>query len=189
VASALLGHWLLRRTPDGWAGGPIVETEAYLHGDPACHAFCGPTRRNRVMWGPPGFAYVYLIYGFHCCVNAVCGAEGVAEAVLIRAIEPGIGVEWMQRQRTVNSDVSLTNGPGKLCQALDIDRELDGANLCSDDSPLVIARPHGLEEFVRSRGGVAVSRRIGITKAAEELLRFYLPSSPSVSRKPAAKAP
>src|SRR5690242_6159750 len=101
VAPALLGKWLIRNTPAGPCGGPIVETEAYVQGDPACHAFCGPTARNRVMWGHPGVAYVYLIYGNHFCVNAVCCPEGTAEAVLIRAIEAAQGQEWMFRQRPV----------------------------------------------------------------------------------------
>src|SRR5437870_3143652 len=109
VAPGLLGHWLIRNTPQGPCGGPIVEVEAYLTNDPACHAFCGRTERNKTMWGAPGHGYVYLIYGYHCCVNAVCQPEGVGEAVLIRALEPEFGENWMHQQRPVADRKHLTN--------------------------------------------------------------------------------
>ena len=101
VAPALLGHWLIRNTPKGPCGGPIVETEAYLVDDPACHGARGLTARNRVMFGAPGHGYVYLIYGFYFCMNAVCQPQGVAEAVLIRALEVGLGEEFMRQHRPV----------------------------------------------------------------------------------------
>src|SRR6516225_5254593 len=117
VAPELLGHFLIRNTPNGPCGGAIVETEAYLVGDPACHAAPGLTKRNRVMFGHPGHGYVYLIYGFHFCVNAVCRPAGTAEAVLIRAIEAAFDVPFMISHRGVREERQLTNGPAKLCQA------------------------------------------------------------------------
>ncbi len=183
VAPSLLGHWLIRRTANGDCGGPIVETEAYLVGDPACHAFVGRTNRNRVMWGIPGMAYVYLIYGFHYCVNAVCQPEGVAEAVLIRAIEPSFGIEAMRQQRPAGNPIDLTNGPGKLCAALGITRELDGADLCQRRSQLLIGENPDRVAFLQANGPVVTTTRVGITKAAELPLRFYLKASPFYSNK------
>ena len=182
VAGRLLGHWLVRNTPAGPAGGPIVETEAYLCDDPACHAAPGLTPRNRVMFGPPGHAYVYFIYGNHYCVNAVCRPAGIAEALLIRAIEAEWNPAFMRRQRPVRDVRQLTNGPAKLCQALAIDRKLDGVDLCDSAGPLFIARAPGLAPFLRERGPVVTTTRIGITKAAHLPLRFYLAASPYVSR-------
>src|SRR5580658_9290424 len=100
VAPRLLGHWLMRNLPSGPCGGPIVEVEAYHEEDPASHAFGGQTARNQAMYGPPGHAYVYLIYGFHCCVNAVCRRAGCAEAVLIRAVEVVACLEAMRQNQT-----------------------------------------------------------------------------------------
>jgi DNA-3-methyladenine glycosylase len=183
VAPALLGHWLIRNTANGPCGGPIVETEAYLVGDPACHGAPGPTARNRVMFGAPGHGYVYLIYGFYYCVNAVCQPRGVAEAVLIRAIEVAIGEEFMRRRRPVDAVRDLTNGPGKLCLAMDIDRRLDGVDLCNASSPLFIARNPAVKEFRREREPIVAGTRIGLTKAADLALRFYLEVSPFVSQR------
>ena len=118
----------------------IVETEAYVIDDPACHGYGGESARNRSMYGPPGHAYVYFIYGVYWCVNAVCRPKGIAEAVLIRAVEPVAGIDLMRAQRPVAHDKQLTNGPGKLCTALEIDRALDGADLCNAQSPLWVAR-------------------------------------------------
>lgn len=183
VAPLLLGHWLIRNTAQGPCGGLIVETEAYLCDDPACHGAPGLTERNRVMFGPPGHAYVYLIYGYHFCVNAVCRPQGVAEAVLIRAIEPTFGPEIMHRNRHVKSVPQLTNGPAKLCQALDIDRALDNADLCEPASPLFIARNPALTEALKERAPIVTTTRIGITKASALPLRFYLKRSPCISQK------
>jgi DNA-3-methyladenine glycosylase len=183
VARRLLGHYLIRNTPDGPCGGAIVETEAYLIGDPACHGAPGPTARNRVMFGAPGHAYVYLIYGFHFCVNAVCRPAGIAEAVLIRAIDVQMGEKGLRSRRSVERSENLTNGPGKLCQAMDITRELDGVDLCAPKSALFIAENEAVEKFRKTNGPVVVTTRIGITKAAALPLRFYLEGSPFVSRR------
>jgi DNA-3-methyladenine glycosylase len=186
VAPRLLGHWLIRNSLEGPCGGPIVETEAYLRDDPACHAAPGLTRRNRVMFGPPGHGYVYFIYGAHYCVNAVCMSKGVAEAVLIRAIEPALRKEAMMEHRPVRNGQELTNGPAKLCQALDIDRDLDGVDLCDARSPLFIARDAEVGRFRTKQGPLVTTRRVGITRAAGLLLRFYLDGSTYVSKRAAA---
>ncbi|MEP6663508.1 MAG: DNA-3-methyladenine glycosylase [Verrucomicrobiota bacterium] len=183
VAPLLLGHWLLRRTPTGVCGGPIVEVEAYVNDDPACHAFAGETPRNRSMWSAPGTSYVYLIYGYHFCINAVCCSPGIAEAILIRAIEPALGEKFLRAQRPVLKDNDLTNGPAKLCAAMKIDRTLDGINLCDERSPLFIAQNPKLELFRKERGPVVQTTRIGISKAVELPLRFYLEGSPFISRR------
>lgn len=183
VAAKVLGHWLVRNGPAGPCGGEIVETEAYLIGDPACHAFIGKTKRNQVMWGPPGHSYVYFIYGNHWCFNVVCQPPGIAEAVLIRALEPEFGLDFMRARRPVASPHHLTNGPGKLCAAMGIDRTLDGVDLCDTKSPLFIARNPSLKSFLQKRGPVITTTRIGITQAASLPLRFYLAGSPFVSRR------
>jgi DNA-3-methyladenine glycosylase len=181
VAPLLLGHWLIRNTAHGTCGGPIVETEAYLCDDPACHGAPGPTARNRVMFGAAGHGYVYLIYGYHFCVNAVCRPTGIAEAVLIRAIEPAFGESWMQLERPVAKPRDLTNGPAKLCQALKIDRALDGIDLCDLKSALFIAENPEVDIFRQQRGPIITTTRIGITRAAALPLRFYLEGSTFVS--------
>ena len=183
VAPELLGHWLIRNTASGPCGGAIVETEAYLKDDPACHAARGLTPRNRVMFGRPGHVYVYLIYGFHFCVNAVCRPPGVGEAVLLRAIEATLGEEFMRRERPVGETRELTNGPGKLCQAMNIDRGLDGVNLCDANSALFIARNAAVAKFRKQRGPMVTTTRVGITKAAALPLRFYLDGSEFVSKR------
>jgi DNA-3-methyladenine glycosylase len=183
VAPGLLGHWLLRRTPEGFAGGPIVETEAYLADDPASHGFMGPTARNGAMFGPPGHAYVYFIYGCHYCVNAVCRPAGAAEAVLIRAIAPEFGVEYLRRNRPGVEIAQLTNGPAKLCQALGIGRGLDGANLCDRQGELLIARNPAVAAWRTAAGPLVRVPRVGITRAATLPLRFFFRDSALVSRR------
>jgi DNA-3-methyladenine glycosylase len=183
VAPRLLGHWLIRNTPVGVCGGPIVETEAYVTNDPACHAAPGKTKRNRAMWETPGHSYVYLIYGFHFCFNAVCCPEGIADAVLIRAIEPAVGENFMRQQRPVARLPNLTNGPAKLCSAMNIERALDGIDLCDANSPLFIAQNPSAELFRNERGPIITATRIGITKAADMPFRFYLDKSSFVSKR------
>jgi DNA-3-methyladenine glycosylase len=158
--------------------GRIVETEAYLgYDDPASHGYLHRRNaRNNALFGPPGLWYVYLSYGMHWCANLVCQRPGLASAVLLRALEPLAGWETMRRRRGDVSDRELCSGPGKLCQALGITRDLDGARM--RQSPVIVRPPRAWEE---SR--IAVSPRIGITKAADWPLRFYLAGSPWTSRK------
>ena len=177
VAPALLGHWLIRRTPEGLVGGPIVETEAYVANDPACHAAPGLTKRNRVMFGPPGYAYVYLIYGFHFCVNAVCQPAGLAEALLIRAIEARFGVALMLARRAVAVPLNLTNGPGKLCMAMSVDKQLNGADL--------LGTTIWIEDRKLDPGPIRTSPRVGVDYAGEykdKPWRFFVDGNEHVSR-------
>jgi DNA-3-methyladenine glycosylase len=180
VARELLGAVLECRTPDGVASGRIVETEAYLgpH-DPACHAAAGLTARNRCLFGAPGTAYVYFIYGMHWCVNAVTREQGYGSAVLIRALEPVAGETLMRSRRGVGQARELTNGPAKLCDALGIDRRFDGVRL--DRGPLRILAAAPVPDAL-----VGVSARVGIRKAADWPLRFYEAGNPYVSRAPGA---
>ena len=169
VARDLIGATLLV----GGVGGTVVETEAYARDDPASHSFGGRTTRNASMFGPTGHAYVYRSYGVHWCLNAVCDAEALGSAVLVRALEPTVGIELMRERRGVADLRRLCSGPGRLCQALGVTGALDRLPL--DAPPFVF---EGRSEPMR----IAEGRRIGITRAAETPWRFCLSSSEFLSR-------
>jgi len=156
--------------------GRIVEVEAYLGtDDPAAHSFRGPTKRNATMWGEPGHLYVYFSYGMHWCCNPVCG-DGLA--VLLRALAPLEGVEAMRADRpAARRDRDLTNGPARLTQALGITGVDDGADLVTGDRGIVI-----VDDGTPPPASPVATPRIGITKAAAEPWRFYVPGDPHVSR-------
>jgi DNA-3-methyladenine glycosylase len=160
----------------GGASGVIVETEAYHHSEPACHAYVGLTARTRTLFGPPGRAYVYRSYGIHALLNPVCEPEGVGAAVLIRALEPLEGVELMQARRGVERLEQLCSGPGKLTQALGIELDRNGTDLV--DGPVTIAAP--LAAWCAP--ALVVGPRIGISKAVELPWRFCAGDSRHVSR-------
>ena len=169
VAPDLIGATLLVNG----VGGVIVEVEAYHHTDPAAHSYRGPTPRNRVMFGPPGFAYVYRSYGIHWCMNFVCEEEGSASAVLIRALEPTHGLAAMRRRRGVAEARMLCSGPGKLCEALAI--TIAHSTLPLDKPPIALfARTSAVE--------IAAGVRIGITKAVELPWRYGLKGSKFLSK-------
>ena len=182
VARNLLGAVLRAETPDGVASGRIVETEAYLgEHDAACHAASGRTARTHWLYGPPGTAYVYFIYGMYWCFNAVTRSEGLPSAVLVRAIEPLEGVDLMRERRGYpRRDQDLTNGPGKLCLALGITGEMNGFRL--DDSPLTVVQGEAVPD-----DQVEVTPRIGITKAAAWPLRWFVRGNTYVSKAPAVR--
>jgi DNA-3-methyladenine glycosylase len=188
VARALLGKLLVRKTPRGIVAGRIVETEAYLgKDDAAAHAASGRTARNAVLFGPPGHAYVYFIYGNHYCLNVSCLPDGDPGCVLLRALEPVAGIEQMAEARgielakeielgKISSLKKLSSGPGRMAEALEITRERDnGKSLVSARSDLRLA-----DDGYRVRG-VAVTPRIGIVKSAEQPLRYFIAESPFVS--------
>jgi len=180
VARELLGAVLESHGPDGLTSGRIVETEAYIgEHDLACHAAAGHTARTAPLYGSPGTAYVYFIYGMYWCFNAVTRAEGQPSAVLVRALEPLEGIDVMrQRRPTARRDVDLTNGPGKLCLALGIDKRFNRHSLRTP--PLVIRG--GIEVPDEN---VTITPRIGITQSADWPLRWFISDSPYASRTPA----
>jgi DNA-3-methyladenine glycosylase len=185
VARVMLGAVLECESSAGRAAGRIVETEAYLGPtDAASHAVVGLTDRTRDLFGPPGTSYVYFIYGVHWCFNAVSGRRNGGAAVLVRAIEPLEGLSLMRARRgsagrresaLARTDRTLTNGPGKLCEALGIDGHFSGLPL--QRLPLVVRRGREVAD-----ADVAISRRVGITRATEGMLRYYVRGSEFVSR-------
>jgi DNA-3-methyladenine glycosylase len=182
VSRDLLGKVLVRRQGRNLRAARIVEIEAYLgEGDPAAHAACGRTPRNAVLFGPPGHAYVYFIYGNHYCLNISCLPEGVAGCVLVRALEPLIGIEEMAKERTLSLNGSrdlrkLTSGPGRLTEAFSITRERDnGKDLTGTSSDLLVAD----DGYIPSR--VLITVRIGIVKAASRPLRYVIAGNEFVS--------
>lgn len=178
VARAALGQWLVHRTREGTVAGRIVETEAYRGPeDRAAHSYGGRrTARTASMFGPPGHAYVFFVYGMHHHFNLVTGAEGEPHAVLVRAVEPLLGLELMAKRRGVPADrASLTNGPGKVCQAFAIDRAHDGRDLCQGDLFLAAG----------ARWPAERSARIGVEYAgawAKRPWRFFARANRYVSR-------
>jgi len=184
VARALLGKLLLRKTPRGMLVGRVVETEAYLgEGDAAAHAAAGKTARNFVLFGPPGHAYVYFIYGNHFCLNVSCLPDGVPGCVLFRALEPVAGIEEMAKARGIevrrHSDLKkISSGPGRMSDALGITCDRDnGKSLVSARSDLQL-----VDAGYRVRR-VIVSPRIGVVKSAERPLRYFIAGNPFVSER------
>lgn len=172
VARDLLGQVLVRRSPHGAAAGIIVETEAYLQEDPACHANRGLTKRNKTMFGRPGLGYVYLIYGMHYCFNVVTAQVNIGEAVLIRALEPIAGIDLMEKRR--GSNRHLCSGPARLCQALDITTTDDGIDLLADEIFLLESR---------APAEIVTTTRIGISQGQDLPYRFYIRNNKFISRK------
>ncbi len=183
VARRVLGKVLVRVVDGKRMSGAIVESEAYRGSeDPASHAYRGRTRRNEVMFGEPGHAYVYFTYGAHFCLNLTCEPAGVPAAVLIRAIEPLEGIEDMKRNRGREEVEGLTDGPGKLTKALRIDKKLNGEDLVTSDRLFV--------EEGRIPLSVGASARVGISNGTEHRWRFFVRGNKFVSRgAPSASRP
>jgi len=178
VAKQLLGKLLVRELPEGKVAGKIVEVEAYRGSDdPASHAYKGKTQRNQIMFGEGGYAYIYFIYGKHFCLNVTTEKVGVPGAVLIRAVEPVYGIEIMKRKRRTENVKSLTNGPGKLTQAMDITVELNGWDLTRGEK-LYICDLDVVEPFE-----VVSSGRIGVKAGADKPWRFFIKGNLFVSKR------
>jgi DNA-3-methyladenine glycosylase len=174
LARFLIGKIVVHDLPAGRLSGRIVETEAYPPGDPAGHHFRGPTPRIRSMYLAPGHAYIFFNYGAHFMLNVVSEPAGTAAAILVRALEPLEGIELMQRHRKATRLLDLTRGPGRLAAAFQIDRRHDGLDLCAPGSLW-------LGETSHPPAPIRKTVRIGITRAADHLLRFYERGNPFVS--------
>ncbi len=176
VAKDLLGKYLVVQKGEKILSGKIVEAEAYIGtNDPACHASRGMTPRNKVMFGPPGYAYIYFTYGMYHCLNLVTEKKGFPAAVLIRAIEPDQGMELMMKRRGMKNIKNLTSGPGKLCQAMGLDRSLNGEDLCSGRI-WVEDRREGVSK-------IKSTSRVGVTNGKNKKWRFYIYDSGFVSKR------
>jgi DNA-3-methyladenine glycosylase len=180
LAAFLIGKTLVRDASEGRTSGRIVETEAYVPGDASGHAYVSKTDRNRTLFMRRGHAYVYFIYGMHFCLNVSGERPGIGAGVLLRALEPIDGLAIMRARRRTQRLTDLARGPGRLAEAMQIDRGLDGIDLCSR-GPLWLAAE------VRSPLPVATSVRIGISKETTRLLRFYEAGNPHVSGPPALR--
>ncbi len=172
----ILGKILVRKAERRVIAGRIVEVEAYIGDDPASHAANGMTARNKPMYEDGGIAYVYFTYGMHFCFNIVTDRKGFPAALLVRALEPLAGIEEMKKRRKKDNPINLTNGPAKLCQALGIDRSLNGVRL--DSAELFLAD----DGFKVGRKDIQSSTRIGIKRGTEKRWRFYLQGNGFVSR-------
>jgi DNA-3-methyladenine glycosylase len=186
VAPDLLGCVLEHQTADGLVAVQLTEVEAYTGAtDPASHAYRGKTKRNAVMFGPPGHAYVYFTYGMYFCVNLVCAANGSASAVLLRAGAIVEGEELARARRTRGSAAvsrrDLARGPARLCQALDIDRAQDGVDVCVAGSPLRVRWPDAGTPARSAEEKIATGPRVGVSSAADVPWRFWVEGDPTVS--------
>ena len=196
IAKNLLGTFLVHDSPNGKTVGKIVETEAYLADDPACHASRGETPRNKMMFDPPGHAYIYFIYGMYFCFNVVTAKKGVGEAVLIRALEPMEGIELMHKRRAKKnkghfSIHELCNGPAKLVIAMGITKDMNGVDLSKGD--LKLLRPSvtpdsdpgspGRSRIQCGMTEIHTTTRIGIVQGAHLPYRFYFKDNPFISKR------
>lgn len=175
AAPRLLGCELTRQIDGAELRGRIVETEAYSQDDVASHSYRGETPRTKVMFGPPGFLYVYFTYGMHYCCNVVTGEAGHGSAVLIRALEPLSGLDIMSQNRRGQSGERLANGPAKLCQAFGVDKTLNGHDLHESPLRLIVQPPIDQQQIIQTT-------RVGISRAQDVPWRFYVKDNPYVSR-------
>lgn len=177
IAKQLLGYTLVHESDEGITAGIIVETEGYLQGDPACHAYRKKSQRNAPMFGEAGTIYVYQIYGMHFCVNISTNEKDIGEAVLIRALEPTEGIELMKERRKTDNIKNLCSGPGKLVQAMGIHKGMNHWHILENDLKII---PPPVEV---SENKIVTTTRIGITQGADLPYRFYVKDNKYVSRK------
>ncbi len=175
LSKLLLGCTLVHESPEGRTAGIIVETEGYLQGDPACHAYRKKSTRNAPMFESAGTCYVYLIYGMHYCVNISSGEKNIGEAVLIRALEPTEGIDLMQKRRKSNDLKNLCSGPAKLVQAMGITLDFNFLTLDSDEFHCIEAKNNNFS--------IKTTTRIGITQGVDLPYRFYIEGNRFISRK------